>query len=220
MDCMRPTHTGKGNLLYSIHRSKCFLSPRNTRIDSPRIMYDQLSGHPTAPVKSTHKPNHYKSLIWWSSPQLTSTQEAQRRSLEVREWSPWWQDSPNSQREREEFPFLKCVRTAKGNLEQQKLVEWGTYLSSFDQPGFPNPSLLPGMLRNSGWSFHSEVQPAMSSILPPSPSDSPPLLLFPCPTPQIRAHFVRNKLLFRSSALRGISSHLICTVALATVTCS
>lgn len=104
MDCMRPTHTGKGNLLYSIHWSKCFLSPRNTRIDSPRIIYDQLSGHPTAPVKSTHKPNHYKSLIWWSSSQLTSTQEAQRRSLEVREWSPRWQDSLNSQRERISFP--------------------------------------------------------------------------------------------------------------------
>ena len=42
-------------MLYSICRFKCVISSRNTLIDTPRIMFDQMSGHPGDPVKLTHK---------------------------------------------------------------------------------------------------------------------------------------------------------------------
>ena len=42
-------------MLYSIYQFKCVISSRNTLIDTPRIMFHQMSGHPGDPVKLTHK---------------------------------------------------------------------------------------------------------------------------------------------------------------------
>jgi len=42
-------------MLYSIYQFKYVISSRNTLIDTPRIMFDQMSGHPGDPVKLTHK---------------------------------------------------------------------------------------------------------------------------------------------------------------------
>ena len=44
-DQMRPTCTGEGNLLYSI---QMLISSDNILTDTPRIMFEQMSGHPVA----------------------------------------------------------------------------------------------------------------------------------------------------------------------------
>ena len=44
-DWTRPTHIMKGNLLCSIKMLNSF---KNTLTETPRIMFDQISGHPVA----------------------------------------------------------------------------------------------------------------------------------------------------------------------------
>ena len=82
---------------------------------------------------------------------------------------------------------------AKGNLEQQKRVQWGPPLS-------PSTRQMPTLIPTS--------QHTQEFGTPPSPA------------PQILGYFVQDKSLFRSPATDGVSSHLIQTVVPATVTCS
>ena len=44
-DWMRPTHNGKGNLLYSV---QMLISSRHNLTDIPRIMFNKISGHSVA----------------------------------------------------------------------------------------------------------------------------------------------------------------------------
>lgn len=46
MDWIRPTHTGEGTLLYSSLPIQMLISFGNALIDTPRIIFNQLSGHP------------------------------------------------------------------------------------------------------------------------------------------------------------------------------
>ena len=100
----------------------------------------------------------------------------------------------------------------------------GDIFSLFDQPGpYPHPYLCIHLGIQEGPSIqrsHLEHSPSIlfSHLFPSSLQAS---FLLPFPAPHTLVYFVQDKLLFRSSAIKGISSHhLICTVAAATVTCS
>lgn len=59
-DWMRPPHIREGNLLYSVSWCKWLLLPRNTLTDtSGHVMLNQTSGHPSGPIKFTHKISHH-----------------------------------------------------------------------------------------------------------------------------------------------------------------
>lgn len=51
---------GEGNLLYCLP-IQVLITSRNTFTDIPRVMFNQISGHPLGPVKMTCKVNHHMS---------------------------------------------------------------------------------------------------------------------------------------------------------------
>lgn len=55
---MKPGHLMEGNLLYSTSTN---LNVKNTFTATPRVMFDQMSGH-YGPAKLTHKMNHYRCI--------------------------------------------------------------------------------------------------------------------------------------------------------------
>ena len=101
----------------------------------------------------------------------------------------------------------------------RRLSNGGYFFSIWSSKSLPS-SLPPHTIRNAVQRSHLEHSPSIlfPHLFSPSLKAS---FLFPSPAPHSLVYFVQDKLLFRSSAIKGISSHyLICTVAPAAVTCS
>lgn len=69
----------EGNLFYSKSTHLMLLSCLNTLTDTPRLRFDQLSGH-YSPAKWTHKMNHHQCQM----DTLTSLED--HRSPSIREY--------------------------------------------------------------------------------------------------------------------------------------
>lgn len=69
-DWTRFIHTGEGTLPDSIYQFSV-ISSTNTLTDIPRVMFDEISGHPVAPIKLTHEINHHGihglNMVFFSS---------------------------------------------------------------------------------------------------------------------------------------------------------
>ena len=62
-DWMRLTHIRESSLLYSVCSFKYWTHPKMHLTETPRIMFDQIYGHPLARSKLTHKINYHKRLV-------------------------------------------------------------------------------------------------------------------------------------------------------------
>lgn len=54
-DCSRPTPTGEGNLLYSVHQFKCWSHLRATSQTHPEVMFNWISEHPNTLAPATQE---------------------------------------------------------------------------------------------------------------------------------------------------------------------
>ena len=59
-DWVRATHIREGNMLYSSYPIQMLIPSANTPKDTPRIMFDKLSGHCVAQSSLTHKIMHHR----------------------------------------------------------------------------------------------------------------------------------------------------------------